>query len=286
MTSPTSNIFNTIATGGASTANFINVLKTAPDPAFPHSVDPTPYDYNYQVQKRWINITTQQEFILANFTTTNGVTLANWVKLGSGSSSMETLTGNSGGVVGPDVANNINTLGDATSINIIGNPSTHTLTANVILPAQYDVLASNISSISGITPGAAGTILTSNGASAFPTFQTPPSLLTWIDVTGTTQTIAVNTGYLADNAGLVTFTLPATAPQFSLFIVQGYGAGGWKIDQNAGQQMILGTGSSTVGVGGSMASTNRYDTVEFIAAVGGASTVWVARSCIGNITIV
>jgi len=44
----------------------------------------------------------------------------------------ETITGNSGGAVGPDVSNNINFVGDGTTINIVGNPATFTLTASVI----------------------------------------------------------------------------------------------------------------------------------------------------------
>lgn len=123
MTSPTPNIVNTLGTGGTSTSNFINVLLPR---------DPTPYDLNYQVQKRWLNISTQEEFILENFSTLNGITLANWVKISSGSFTAETLTGNSGGPVGPDSAHNINVVGDASTINVIGNPSSHTLTINAI----------------------------------------------------------------------------------------------------------------------------------------------------------
>jgi hypothetical protein len=40
-----------------------------------------------------------------------------------------TLTGNSGGAVGPDGMGNINVVGDGT-INIVGSPGTHTLTAS------------------------------------------------------------------------------------------------------------------------------------------------------------
>src|SRR6185436_14016907 len=44
----------------------------------------------------------------------------------------ETLTGNTGGPVGPDGANNINVVGDGTTITIAGNPGTFTLTASVV----------------------------------------------------------------------------------------------------------------------------------------------------------
>lgn len=41
---------------------------------------------------------------------------------------VETLTGNTGGPVGPNGANNINIVGDGTTIQITGNPGTNTLT--------------------------------------------------------------------------------------------------------------------------------------------------------------
>lgn len=107
---------------------------------------------------------------------------------------------------------------------------------------------------------------------------------TWNDVTGTSASMAVSNGYLSDNAGLVTLTLPATAVQFSTIKVSGYGAGGWIIAQNANQQIINGILSSTVGVTGSLASTNRYDAVELLATVGGASTIWKVQNGVGNIT--
>ena len=110
--------------------------------------------------------------------------------------------------------------------------------------------------------------------------------LTWTDVTGTTQAMAVNSGYLADNAGLVTLTLPATAVQFSIITVTGFGAGGWKIAQNASQQIRFGSATaSTVGITGFISSTNLNDSVTMLAAVGGASTMWTVINSIGNITI-
>lgn len=48
---------------------------------------------------------------------------------GSGGSVVETLTGNSGGAVGPDASFNINILGNNTSgINVVGMPGTNTVT--------------------------------------------------------------------------------------------------------------------------------------------------------------
>lgn len=56
--------------------------------------------------------------------------LAQWVQVGAGN--LETLTGNSGGAVFPDGSDNINVVGDGTTIDIVGNPGTNTLTASTV----------------------------------------------------------------------------------------------------------------------------------------------------------
>lgn len=45
---------------------------------------------------------------------------------------VQTIEGNTGGPVSPDGSNNINVIGDGTTISITGNPGTHTLTAAFI----------------------------------------------------------------------------------------------------------------------------------------------------------
>lgn len=44
---------------------------------------------------------------------------------------VETLTGNSGGPVGPS-GSTINVVGDGTTVNVVGNPGTHTLTITAL----------------------------------------------------------------------------------------------------------------------------------------------------------
>jgi hypothetical protein len=135
--------------------------------------------------------------------------------------------------------------------------------------------------------GTSGQVLTSNGAGALPTFQTPSGggggVSSWVDVTGTSQAMAVNTGYMADNAGLVTLTLPSTAAQFSVIYVAGHGAGGWKIAQNAGQSINVGNQVTTTGTGGSIASNNANDVIELLCTV--ANTTFMALSGWGNLTV-
>ncbi len=129
-----------------------------------------------------------------------------------------------------------------------------------------------------------GNVLTATGANTA-TWQAPSSGgLSWSEVTGTSQAGAVNTGYILNNAGLVTLTLPTTAALGSVIKVAGKGAGGWKIAQNASEVIHFGDTNTTTGTGGSLESTNRYDSVELLCTV--ADTEWTVISSVGNITVV
>jgi hypothetical protein len=61
--------------------------------------------------------------------------------------------------------------------------------------------------------------------------------LPWVVVSGTSQQAEPNTGYVAANAAEVTITLPTSPAIGDIVRVSGVGAGGWKISQNAGQQI-------------------------------------------------
>lgn len=52
---------------------------------------------------------------------------------GTGSGSVNTLTGNTGGAVGPDVSNNINVVG-TNPLTVTGSPGTNTLTVSLATP--------------------------------------------------------------------------------------------------------------------------------------------------------
>ncbi len=90
---------------------------------------------------------------------------------------------------------------------------------------------------------------------------------TWTDVSGTSQTLAANQGYTADNGALVTFTLPASAAVGDMYVITGRGAGGWKVAQLSGQQIHFGALATTSGTGGSLASTGQYDSVGIVCTV-------------------
>ncbi len=108
--------------------------------------------------------------------------------------------------------------------------------------------------------------------------------ITWSEVTGTSQAMAVSNGYILNNAALVTATLPATAAVGDVMEIVGKGAGGWRLAQNAGQTVHFGNQNTTTGAGGSLSSTNRYDCIAIICTT--ANTDFVIKSSIGNLTVV
>lgn len=170
MTFPVSTQSYTQATGSASNAVFITVFFTR---------NPTANDIQFPISKRWVNTNTVKEFILVGFTTTAGVTQAIWLSLTNGTGGgVDELSGNSGtNPVTPDFTSNINIRGDSTSINISGD-GVHTLTANVVLPSTPNVvLIGETTSISSVSNGTEGQVLTSH-TSGPPTFQSSSSGLT------------------------------------------------------------------------------------------------------------
>lgn len=159
-------------------------------------------------------------------------------------------------------------------------------TGALLLPRLSDTQRNALTAAAGMTifdtssanmqyyNGSAWVSVTGGGGGSF----------TWVDQTSTTVTMAINTGYVADNAALVTLTLPATAAFGSIFIIQGKGAGGWTIAQQSGQQIHLGNTATTAGTGGSLSSTNQWDSVTLVCVT--ANTTFAAYGSIGNITVV
>jgi len=110
-------------------------------------------------------------------------------------------------------------------------------------------------------------------------FGTGGSGITWTEVTGTTVTLAADTGYIANNAALVTGTLPSTCAVGKVIAIVGKGAGLWKIAQNANQYIRFGSLTSTVGTGGYIAAVGQYDCLDLICTT--ADVGFTVRSSIG-----
>jgi hypothetical protein len=89
-----------------------------------------------------------------------------------------------------------------------------------------------------------------------------------------------NGWYLLD--GRAVNTLPSTASLGDVIKIEGL-LGQWNIVQLANQQILLGDQASSVGILGTVSSTNANDTITLRCVVAGASTVWRAESAWGNI---
>ncbi len=136
-------------------------------------------------------------------------------------------------------------------------------------------------SLATLTAGSGISIV--NGSGSITISSSATGGLVWSEVTGTSQAMAVNHGYILNNAALVTATIPATAAIGDIIAVVGKGAGGWRIAQNGGDIIRIGSSNTTTGAGGRLDSTNQYDCIELVCIT--ANDVWTARSVIGNLTI-
>jgi len=137
-------LFDALAVGRSSSGPFLTAFETR---------NPNANDINYPIQQRWYNTANQSEWILTGYSVIAEVKTAIWQPISASVISVtETLTGNTGGPVGVDGANNINVIGDGTSINIVGNPGTHTLTATSINGQIMTGVIPDAHTIPGTTP--------------------------------------------------------------------------------------------------------------------------------------
>lgn len=135
--------------------------------------------------------------------------------------------------------------------------------------------------VANLTAGA--NISITNGAGSITITATGLAGFSWTTVTGTSQAMLPNNGYIANNAGLVTLSLPATSVVGDEIDIIGKGAGGWKVQCGGGQTIVV--GSSTTTSGGSVASTQAKDSFYMICTV--ANTEWTVASApqSGGLTI-
>ncbi len=179
-----------------------------------------------------------------------------------------------------------------TSITTLGTVATGTWSATAIGETKGgtnqttyttgDILyASASNTLSKLAATVDGYVLTL--ASGVPSWAAAGGGVTWVEETTTSRTAAVNEAIVCNNAGLVTVTLPDTAAFGSILRIVGKGAGGWRLAQNASENIRFGSSVTTTGVGGRLDSTNQYDAIELVCTV--ANTTWTVISSIGNITV-
>ena len=188
------------------------------------------------------------------------------------------------GITGYDGAGTFNGNAVTQHSLLLGGANTHTINnLGVATDGQLPIGSTGLDPVlATLTPGTGVSI--TNGAGSI-TINAAGGGLTWTVVTGTTQAAAVNSGYIANNAGLVTVTLPSTSAVGDVVAVTGINnATGWKIAQNGGNQIFFGNLSTTAGAGGSLASTATRDVVYLVCMT--ANAVWQVVNSIGNITVV
>lgn len=183
-----------------------------------------------------------------------------------------------------DATSGATQIGNGTS-SVTVNAGTLTLSGTTIrlnfsTNATGDLYYRSGSDTARLPIGSTGQVLTV--ASGAPSWANPSPLI-WSEVTGTSQTAAVNTGYITNNAALVTVTLPTTIAVGQIVRVAGKGAGGWRIAQSAGQQIHFGAVDSTSGATGYIGSTNRYDCVELLCIT--ANLEFVVMSVQGTLDV-
>ncbi len=216
-------------------------------------------------------------------TTTGGVVQAA-ITTGALSSSKGTdgqmLIGSTAG--GPSWAS----ITAGTGIGVALGANSTTISASTATPLSFPTDSGTATpSANALTISGAGGITTSGSGSTI-TITGSGGGFTWNDVTTTSASMAVNNGYSANNAGLVTLTLPGTAAFGSYIEVTSgiSGTGLWQIAQPAGVTIHFGNQNTTTGVTGYLQAQNQYDGVRLLCNK--ADTDWVVLpGTQGNITV-
>jgi hypothetical protein len=204
------NVVYPVANAGVSTNPFVDAF---------HPRDPNGNDINYPIQKKWLNTAAGSFWMLEGFTSLGSVVQALWIKIGSVLLT-ETLTGNTGGPV-PPTANNINVVGDGTTITTAGNPATSTLTISVAggVATTYDCNTGSAAPSGGILNVLGGSDCTTVGSGNTITINVSGSSLAanYTNVTHAMSpyTVLVTDYYLSVDCsgGIVTLNFP-NAPTF------------------------------------------------------------------------
>lgn len=107
-------------------------------------------------------------------------------------------------------------------------------------------------------------------------------LIFWSVVTNSQQ-MQITNGYFTKGASQLLLTLPLTSDVGDEIEVAAINAAGWKITQNSGQQIQVKNTTTTLGTGGSLASTAIGDTARIVCFV--ANTSWILLSSEGTLTV-
>lgn len=113
---------------GKNPLSYLGVNPVTPPGFLVNENPPTTVDSkNFLLGQIWLQRNTQNLWMLTSLV--GGI--ATWTPFAGGGVIVETLTGNTGGAV-PPTADNINVIGDGTTIEVAGNPGTSTLTISAV----------------------------------------------------------------------------------------------------------------------------------------------------------
>lgn len=141
----------------------------------------------------------------------------------------------------------------------------------------------NPPSVATLTAGSGTTI--TNGAGSITVAQTAGFPFTFTTIAADGALVSGN-AYVNTKAAALSVSLPATSTVGDVIILQGGNAAttGWTITQAANQQILIGDTNSTLGAGGSIASSNKGDSVSLVCTT--ANLEWRVFGMVGNITVV
>lgn len=167
--------------------------------------------------------------------------------------------------------------GYPTQYGVLTGNGTNAVSSTVLSAGQVLIGTTSTAPVGATLTAGTGIAITSATGSI--TIAQVGTLDNWTTVSGTTQQTAINNGYIANNAGLVTLTLPTTAAIGSSVEIIGLGAGGWSVVYGSSQLIHFGNITSTTTTG-SISSSNQYDSVTLVCIV--ANTTWSVTQCVSS----
>lgn len=147
---------------------------------------------------------------------------------------------------------------------------------------QVVIGSTGVAPVAATLQAGAGTIIT-NGAGSI-TIASTSSHDNWSFISASQALVANNAYGCISPGGALSLSLPATSAQGTMITVLLDGATSFTITQAAGQQIRFGNQTTTLGAGGSLASTAQGDCVTLVCRT--ANTLWAVVSAVGNLTVV
>lgn len=147
---------------------------------------------------------------------------------------------------------------------------------------QVVIGSTGVAPVAATLQAGSGTIIT-NGAGSI-TIASTSSHDNWSFISASQALVANNAYGCISPGGALSLSLPATSAQGTMITVLLDGATSFTITQGAGQQIRFGNQTTTLGAGGSLASTAQGDCVTLVCRT--ANTLWAVVSAVGNLTVI